>query len=214
MLPQKQGDPNKPQVRIVSKDKDTSLMKSLVDKNQKNLRAFTYKVGEVGQKVSGYKEFFTNWLPALQFKDISLVNPNIGYNVPGVNINLKKPCIVKHPKTSPRDDKSWHSIDKSGRMKLNPIYNEPIQVRYTWLYQCRDGKQQESNSSPVVTIPKSVNVSRNLWGPRVEVFGDPSIKELKAVRVYVKAANDKDFKLRNQLSNIGSQKVVVMPRVN
>ena len=197
-------DPNRPQVKILTKDKNSLRPQyaTLVSSDANNLNTYSYKVGDVGENVKCYKETYDNMPP------IGLHYLGSGYNLPTIDLNIKKPCLLAVPKTAPVNTGYWSVIDKTGKLKTKTF--GPMEVAYTYLYECVDGTTEESPRSPSLQMKTSVGAGGAYYGAAVYVAGQA---DAKYVRIYVKGDGDKDLRMMQELpGKTGQIEVVIIPK--
>lgn len=195
-------DPNRPQIKIVKKLKHTSSKNpliSLVSKDPNNLNAYAPKVGEVGEKVSQYPhEKFTNFLSNLPTKllmdGITPLSAKLGYQLPSADLNIMKPCLLENPTKAPVWGGYWEKIDKTGKLSKIGKFG-PMEVQYSFIYQCEDGSIKESNRSPITKVPYSVGSGGYYYSAIMETYGK---KGVKSIRAYVKGPGDNNFSLNTE----------------
>jgi len=204
-------DPNRPQIKILTKDKNALRPQytTLVDAhNPNNLNAYSYKVGDVGENVKAYpmEESYTN-MP-INFLMNGLRYLGAGYNLPTINLsNVKKPCVLAIPTTAPVNTGVWALIDQTGKLKSKTF--GPMDVAYSYLYKCVDGTTEESPRSPPLHLPTSVGGGGVYYGAAVNVTGN---KAAQSIRIYVKGDGDKDFQMMQEVGASGTTvEVAVIP---
>jgi len=204
-------NPDQPQVKIIVKKKNTLHPEiiSLVTSDPNNFNAYSYKIGIVGENVKNYPmEKFQNQSQSqsqsqpivdLRFLGINLLDANLGYNLPQVELNSSKPCNLGPPTQVPVNTNRWSKIDQTGKLKQSQPPNLPLEIRYTYRYQCEDGTIQESLPSPSLNIPRSISRDGHYYGALIKVFGDPS-KNISSIRIYSRPTNTKAFSLSQEIT--------------
>jgi hypothetical protein len=211
-------DPNRPQVRIITKNKSTNKLESLVGNNPNNLNAYSTKIGTVGQNVTRYPaEKFTNQLPTAFFiNNIVPLDSNIGYQLPKTNLNIPKPCVMSSPTQIPVFSGYWGRVDTTGILKKMGNLG-PMEIQYSYLYKCADSpKPKESTMSPVLKMETSVGSLGAYYDAVIYIYSNVGVD---SINVYVKGPGDIQFLLNQNVKNNNVNanntkiEVLVSPRI-